>query len=190
MNFLTYLPHFREYFTDLPRTSSTTPTKSASTSKSTSTSLSSSLPSIFLTLLLAIPILLPITFISTIAYIEYHRLPCTISWVKRLRTSIALAAGCCCRVCLRMADGTKTTEREEGDMGGNGIGDGEESGEGEKEEQEQEGNGTTARKGWYRDLGQRERYGKLFKNSSGGSEGDEMLLRDMEGSEDGLAVLL
>ncbi|KAG4435378.1 hypothetical protein IFR05_009121 [Cadophora sp. M221] len=196
MNLLAYIPHLSEYFTDLPRTSSssTSPTKSSSSSTSTPNSPLSSLPSTLLTLLTTLLFLLPLTFITIIAYTEYHRLPCTISWVKRLRTSIALAAGCCCRACLRIVDSTKTTDREgqinvNGNGNGDSDGDGDESAEGEKEEKK--GNGTTVKKGWYRDLGQRERYGKLFKNSSGdGEEGDELLLRDMEGSEDGFAVLL
>ena len=52
-------------------------------------------------------------------------------------------------------------------------------------------NGTTERNGWWRGLGRRERYGKLFKNTSDpGGNANEKLLRDMEGSEDGVALLL
>ncbi|KAH7370089.1 hypothetical protein BKA65DRAFT_544813 [Rhexocercosporidium sp. MPI-PUGE-AT-0058] len=184
MNFLAYLPHFNEYFTDLPPTGSTSQRPFQSKSNSQISSLTSTLLTLLTTLVTILLVLLPAIFIIIITYMEYHRLPCTIPLVKKLRTSIALAAGCCCRACLRIVDVTELDRREEG------IGDGKDSGVDENEEESPEGNWTTARKGCYRDLGQRERYGKLFKNSFGGSERDAMLLKDMEGSEDGFAVLL
>ncbi|PVH76453.1 hypothetical protein DL98DRAFT_592188 [Cadophora sp. DSE1049] len=202
MNFVATIPRLGELFADLPPTSSTSPAVSQS----------SSLTSSLIILTLALLVLVPAIFITIIAYTEYHRLSCSIPWVKRLRKAIQLASGCCCGFCLDIAgslssnsqrkdknkkqDGERNSEGKIQEEGGGedgfmeGLGDGESSGD-----EREDANGTTERKGWWMDLGQRERYGKLFKNSSdgsgrGGGRGVETLLRDMEGSEDGVAVLL
>lgn len=107
--------------------------------------------------------------------------------------------------CLSIAEtlsSSHPTNDELRSQAGKGNSDGKALGEGDEdrlasirkeasEGETENANGTTERNGWWRDLGRRERYGKLFKNTSDpGGNANEKLLRDMEGSEDGVALLL
>ncbi|OWP04663.1 hypothetical protein B2J93_5682 [Marssonina coronariae] len=52
-------------------------------------------------LVISLSIILPTTLITLIVYIEYHRLPCSTPWVKRLRRLICIHSNCCCETCVR-----------------------------------------------------------------------------------------
>ena len=197
------LTQLRELFASLPFALSISASPNTHVSSRSSSGLNTTLIIFALTVL----ILLLATLITIIAYTEYHRLSCSIPWVKRLRKAILIAGGCCCLACLSIAETLSSNQSNQDEMRSQARGgksDGQVPGKGDEDrvtrirkesiEGEMEiANGTTERKSWRADLGQRERYGKLFKNSlssNGVGNADERLLRDMEGSEDGVAILL